>query len=70
MPVFLVSFRLNDVPDLANDLFDLFISVEEMRSDADARAGTMINQNVARRQFADDLARVRNVDDNRTAAFR
>ena len=70
MPVFLVGFRLNDVPDLANDLFDLFISVEKMRADADARAGAMINQNVARRQFADDLARVRSVHDNRTAAFR
>jgi hypothetical protein len=70
MPVFLVGFRLNDVPDLANDPFDLFISVEEMRADADARAGAMINQNVARRQFADDLARVRSVNDNRTAAFR
>jgi hypothetical protein len=68
--MFFVGFRLNDVPDLANDLFDLFISVEEMRADADARAGAMINQNVARRQFADDLARVRSVNDNRTAAFR
>ena len=70
MPVFLVGFRFNDVSDLANDPFDLLIRIEEMRSDADARAGTMINQNVARRQFADDLARVRDVNDNRTAAFR
>src|SRR5262245_39179660 len=41
-----------------------------MRSDADARAGTIINQNVARRQLSDYLARVRNINDNRTAALR
>src|SRR5262249_29802095 len=62
--------RLDDFLDLVNDPLDLFICVEEMRADADARSGAMINQNVARRQFSDYLARMRNVNDNRTAALR
>src|SRR5262249_35573096 len=58
--VFFVGLRLKNVFDLVYDLFNFFISVEEMRANADARARTIINQGVTRRQFADDLARVRN----------
>src|SRR5947209_20124314 len=65
-----VGARVNDGPNLGDDVFEFFVLRVEVRRDAYARAGAVINDYLAAYKLAGDGGRVFDGDGDRAAALR